>query len=61
MRSLDCSSNRTSLGKAPRLSLPVFVDVFQLHMIVQKPNEPVYLVSGFLAESPYRAKDFLGG
>jgi len=29
--------------------------------LVEKPDKPVDLVSGLLAESPYRLKHFLGG
>jgi hypothetical protein len=36
------------------LSFPVLVDVLQFHVVVglvEKPDKPVNLVSGFLAES----------
>jgi len=46
------------------LPFPIVVTGLQLHVIVglvQKPDQPVNYVSGFLAESPYGAEDLFGG
>lgn len=52
------------LCRIVKLAVVAFVVGLQLHMVfgrVQKPNKPVNLVSGLLAESPDSLEDLLGG